>query len=497
MAKTLLIHAGIAELCAAVAEDGVLTRYWSEMTLDEEGNGARSGRAGDVVLGRVVRVMPGIDAAFVDIGDSRDGFLNARDAAPGGSHSDGRRRIGELVREGEAILVQVAKDAGDGKGARLTANVTLPGRLLVFSPAGARAAVSRRIEEAGERARLTAIVEEILRDGLPEAAGAGLVARTAAISASAGELREDAASLAAAWADICAARDTAAPPATLHAELGAVERLLRDEAGADIGRVLVDDASAFAAARDYAARAVPQMAERIEKYEGREPLFAAFGIEDGIAALAEARVDLPSGGWIVIEGTSALTAIDVNSGGHGGTADAQATALAVNGEAAEAIARQIALRGIGGLIAVDFLKLAREEDCERLAARLREALQEARIPAEVSIIPSLGLAALALRRRRRHWRASETCTVCDGHGRRVSIAGAALEVLRGLESAAAAGGRMQLRVSGEVAGWLEARKESLRPGLARLGLANIGVIAEPARARESFEVETLGAETEQ
>src|SRR5258705_9069799 len=389
MAKDVLINAGAGEVRVAVMEDGVLDQLWLERTIGfEEIPGRKRSSAaagsrsivGDIILGRVQRVLPAMQAAFVNVGLDRAGFLAAREARPRTAifrddpytDEDRQLRISDFVREGEEILVQVVKDPIAEKGARLSANITIPGRLLILVANSPGVALSRRIEEETERARLTGVVQGFACDktgGL--IAEAGYILRTAAIGASDAELREDAIRLCTAWRDIAAHRKAAASPATLHMDLGPIERALRDEVDTSVGRVLIDDRQAIAAAHAYAARAMPELRQRIEFHDSRTPLFEGWGIEDEIALLVQPRVPLPSGGWITIEATEALTAIDVNSGSYIEAVGLEETSLKVNLEAADAIGRQLRLRGIGGLIVIDFIHLSEAVNVARLLDSLK------------------------------------------------------------------------------------------------------------------------------
>src|SRR5215831_14039969 len=391
MAKDVLVNAGAGEIRVAVIEDGVLDQLWLERTIgfddspanrrDRQGGLARS-LVGDIILGRVQRVLPAMQAAFVNVGLERAGFLAAREARPRTAifrddpytEEDRRLNISEFVREGEEILVQVVKDPIGDKGARLSANITVPGRLLILVANSPGVALSRRIEDEAERARLTAIAERFVGtadDGLVE--DAGYILRTSAIGAEEAELREDALRLSACWRGIAERKKKASVPATLHNDLGPIQRALRDEVDDSVGRILIDDREALHAAQAYAARAMPQMAGKLELYQGRAPLFEAFGIEDEIASLSTPRVSLPSGGWITIEATEALTAIDVNSGSYIEAGGLEETSLKVNLEASAAIGRQLRLRGIGGLIVIDFIHLSLPENIERVLGALNEA----------------------------------------------------------------------------------------------------------------------------
>ncbi len=497
MTKQLLIHCGIAELQIALVHDGVLERYWSEMVLGEDGGEERSGpsRVGDIVLARVKRVLPALNAAFVDIGDGRDGFLAARDAQKRGAGKPSEApKIAELVREGEALLVQVLRDAMGDKGARMGLNLTIAGRYLVLAPGDGRIMISRRIEDESERMRLKSILEPMVQ----AKEDLSFVVRTAAIGAGEDELCEDVEYLADVWEEIVEASSGHEPVETLHHELGAIERTLRDEIGSEPVQVIVDERQALNAARAYAEEAMPGFAERIKLHEGPSPLFAEYGIEEDIAALQHSEIALSNGGWITIEPTEALTAIDVNSGKHIARSDLEATALAVNLEAAQMIARQIILRSLGGLIVVDFIPLSSSDSLDGVTSLLIEQLKRGGAVAEVKHMEGMNIVAITVKRLRKSIdkTAMEVCASCDGHGRRQSLSTIALSALRQVESTAlnAPGTPIAMRVSTEVAGWLEERGSALRPEFSRRGIVALRVFPEPERARDSYSVETLGTE---
>src|SRR3984885_1013482 len=281
MQKEVLINAGAGEIRVALVEDGRLQELALERTVGLE-DGAVRGRAegrsghsliGHIILGRVQRVLPGMQAAFVDIGLDRAGFLGAREARcladlPG--FDDERApKISDCVREGEEIVVQVVKDPIGEKGARLSANVTIPGRLLVLVPNQPGIALSRRIDDEAERARLTALAEAMIAEAngtlVP---GAGYILRSAAVDATVADLREDAERLAEAWRPVMAKRQSSTAPATLYHDLDPVERTMRDEVDAATSRVLIDDREAFDAARAYCRRAMPDAEAKIELFAG-------------------------------------------------------------------------------------------------------------------------------------------------------------------------------------------------------------------------------------
>jgi ribonuclease G len=511
MARDVLVNAGVGEVRVAVLDDGVLDQLWLERTIGlDDGvkranahNGARRNLVGDIFLGRVQRVLPAMQAAFINIGLERAGFLAAREARPRTAlfrddpytDEDRQLKIADFVREGSEILVQVVKDPIGDKGARLSANVTIAGRLLILVANSPGVALSRRIEDEAERARLTAIVERILADNTGELVrGTGFIVRTAAIGMGDAELKDDALRLSHVWRTIREKRVWASPPAQLHSDLGPIERALRDEVDGTVDRIVIDDSRAVRIAREYAQRAMPAMADKIEHYDGRVPLFEHFGIEDEIEGLSAPRVALSSGGWITIEGTEALTAIDVNSGSYIEGVGLEDTSLKVNLEAAEAIGRQLRLRGLGGLIVIDFIHLSEPANIAHVIEALRTACAKGRVPSQILGMSEFGLVEMTRKRVRDPLaiRTTEDCRRCDGHGRRKTLETVALEILRRIERAAAAapGRPITVRAAPVVVRWLEAHEQEIRESLSRRGTAQLRFEQSAEQRREIFEVST-------
>jgi ribonuclease G len=509
MSKDVLVNAGAGELRVAVVEDGRLEQIWCERTIGlGEPELRRSGTSGpgrslvgDIILGRVQRVLPAMQAAFVTIGLERAGFLAAREARPRTAifrdepytEEERNLKIADYAREGEDILVQIVKDPINDKGARLSANVTIPGRYLILVANSPGVALSRRIEDEAERARLTAIAEGFARLG-PEAISktTGYILRTAAIGASPAELEKEAVRLNALWSEIAAARATASIPSTLYSDLGPVERALRDEVDDSVGRILIDDSAAFAAARNYATHAMAGMAAKIEAYAGPQPLFEHFGIEDGIEALSNPRVPLPSGGWITIEATEALTAIDVNSGSYIASGGLEETSLKINLEAAQAVGRQLRLRGIGGLIVIDFIHLELKQNVAAVLAALEAACAKGREPVQILGMSEFGLVEMTRKRVREPLakRLTEICRRCDGHGRRKTVESVAVEMMRQVERAAsgAPGRPIILRAAPVMVRWLETHEGEIHAALSRRGVAQLRIETGSEQRREIFDV---------
>lgn len=506
MQKDVLINAGAGEIRVAVVEDGRLQDLMLERTLglDDGPRRKADGRTGhsligNIILGRVQRVLPGMQAAFVDVGLERAGFLGAREARcladlPG-YDEERMPKIGECVHEGEEIIVQVVKDPIGDKGARLSANITIPGRLAVLVPNTPGVALSRRIEEEGERDRMMALGEQMIAEGGDRLVpGAGYILRTAASEATLSDLKEDAERLAEAWRPVLAKRQSAKAPATLYHDLDPVERTMRDTVRSSTTRVVIDDAQAAEAARAYCRRAMPEAEGKVELFTGPGALFDAYNIEDEIARLTVPKVPLPSGGWITVEGTEALTAVDVNSGSFTASTGLEETSFRVNLEAADEIGRQVRLRGVGGLIVVDFIHLSEPRNIERVLDTLAESLSKDHTPTQISPMSEFGLVEITRKRVRDPLvkLMSECCRSCSGHGRKRTRDSVALEVLRSVERAAAAapGKPITVRASGEVVRWLEDHGEEVRGALTRRGAVRVAFEANDAFAREGFDVTT-------
>ncbi len=384
----------------ALREDGVVAELFVEPA-------EAATLIGTIHLGRIVKVLKGMGACFVELGLERAGFLPLHAIERPGSAPL------PVIHEGAAVLVQVVKDPQGGKGAELTLNLSLPGRHLVYAPHQRGLVFSRRLADEAERQRLAAAVESFAR---PDE---GFILRTAALGATPEDLARDAEWLRAAWAEIEASAGKAKPPACVWRDLSPLARVLRDRGHAGIRRVVTDDPAAQRAAQDYGRRFMPALAGHIELSRGDIPLFDRLGIHEDIGAALQPRVALPSGGFLMIEPTHALTAIDVNTGRHIGDTNQADTILATNLEAARAVARQVRLRNLSGLIIVDFVHMLAAEHQERVLAAVREAFAEDPMFVRIGGFTELGLLEIARRRGRPplHEILTAPCVTCDGVGR--------------------------------------------------------------------------------
>ncbi|MCB1743849.1 MAG: Rne/Rng family ribonuclease, partial [Gammaproteobacteria bacterium] len=348
MSDEILINVTAREVRAAVVENGALQEIFIERT-------SRRGLTGNIYKGKVMRVLPGMQAAFIDIGMSRTGFLHASDiqppngAAPAASEE---LNIRQLLREGDTILVQVAKDQLGSKGARLTTFITLPSRYLVLLPNETSVGVSGRIEEESERARLKAVMTEVLADS---GATCGCIVRTAAEGLDSESLRDDLQFLRRLWELVANRAQQAGVPALVHEDLPLAMRVLRDRAGPQTEHVRIDAQKACGQLVEFASTFMPELVPRIELYTGPRPVFELFGVEDDIRKALERKVELKSGGYLIIDQTEALTTVDVNTGAYVGHRNLEETIFRTNLEASVTIARQLRLRNLGGIIIIDFI----------------------------------------------------------------------------------------------------------------------------------------------
>jgi ribonuclease G len=498
MPHEVLINAGIGETRVAVVEDGRLVDLVIERRSDDGGDakcdGLEPSLVGSVMLGRVQRVLPSMQAAFVDIGLEKAGFLAVREAKRLGglAHEEdlGLPCISKLVREGESLLVQVIKDPIGEKGARLTANVTLPGRLLVLLPYQSGVTLSRRITDEIDRERLTAAMQSVLsREGLPPA---GVIMRTAALRAPPEELAADVDALMELWKAIQARGRMANKPGILHRDLDAVQRCLRDTVDEETARVLIDCPLALGGARAYVERVMPHAAAKVSAYRGPQPIFDLYDVEDQIERLLHPRVTLPSGGWMTIESTEALTAVDINSGSFTGGNCLEATSVRTNLDAAIELGRQLRLRGIGGVIVVDFIHMSEQENVQSVLDALANSLAQDRVPTQMSGMSEFGLVEITRKRVREPLAKllTEQCCTCHGSARMRSIATIANEIVRRVsrEARANPGRKLAAYAAPEIVEWVDALGEETRRVVKlRLG-ADVTWRARSDFPRERFDV---------
>jgi ribonuclease G len=413
----LLISQSPGETRVALIEDG------RTVEIEIEHRHERSG-VGSLYLGRVVRVMPGMQAAFVDIGQPRAGFLYVGDIS--GEGSEGETRVEQVVRQGQSILVQVQKAPISTKGARLTCQLSLAGRHLVMMPSSEHVGISRRIESEPERDRLKEIVER------RRSAPVGYIARTAAEGSSETELSKDMGFLDRLWADVRARLEGKTAPALVYEDLPLGERALRDMVGESECEVFVDDAGLAESLAAFGARLDPDGGYTVRHWDRKEGLFAHFGVEEEIGRCLARKVWLKSGGSIVIDQAEALTAIDINTGSYLGKSNPAETILRTNLEAIPEIVQQLRLRNIGGIIIIDFIDMLDPAHRDQVVATLESSLSGDRARHSVHGMSDLGLVEMTRKRVRESLgrQLSETCFYCDGRGALKSRLAIAFEIFR-------------------------------------------------------------------
>ncbi|HTV49984.1 MAG TPA: ribonuclease G [Steroidobacteraceae bacterium] len=419
LATEIFVNVGPGETRAALLEGGALQELHIERA-------SRRGLVGNLYKGRVSRVLPGMQAAFVEMGLERTAFLHMADialarpedavtlaAAEAGVGAPAVDDIRRLVTEGDEILVQVVKDPLGTKGARLTTFIALPSRYLVYLPRGTGVGVSARIEEEAERARLRGLVAQLAAE-----ANGGYIVRTAAQGASEQGLRADVGYLHKLWQHVRSVAATRPAGSIVHEDLPLSLRVLRDELARGAARVLVDDPAEHARMSAFAADFLPEALARIELYGGPRPLFDLHNIEAELNRALERQVILKSGGHLVIEQTEAMTTIDVNTGGYVGHRNLEETIFRTNVEAAAAIARQLRLRNLGGIIIIDFIDMSDEGHRRQVLETLERALAADHAQTRIVCLSPLGLVEMTRKRTRESLEhlLCAPCATCEGRG---------------------------------------------------------------------------------
>jgi ribonuclease G len=467
MTNELVINARPHETRVALVENGTVVELHVKRGSDQE-------LVGNIYLGRVLRVLPGMQAAFVDIGIDKSAFLYVTDV-----YNDIRyweqlmlQEVNEdnsletvtplrmrfakgndiniegLLQEGQDIMVQVSKEPLGTKGARLTSHVTLPGRHLVFMPTVDHIGISRRIEDEKERVRLKKIMQKL------RPPNTGFIVRTVSERASKEKLKSELEFLTRLWTNIQKKKEVSSAPSLLHKELTITLRAVRDLFTREIDRLVIDSREEHQLIMEFIDTFAPNLRYSVELYEGLEPLFDAYGIEMEINRALDKKIWLKSGGYIIIESTEALTAIDVNTGSYVGKRNLEETIVKTNLEAVKEIAYQIRLRNIGGLIVIDFIDMDREANRDRVFLALKEALEKDRAKTTVMKMSELGLIEMTRKRTRENINLflTETCLYCEGRGRLKSPTTICYDIFRDLERESVSGeeGKVYLLVNPEI-----------------------------------------------
>ncbi|HSG64373.1 MAG TPA: ribonuclease G [Gammaproteobacteria bacterium] len=405
--EEILVNVTPQETRVAVIEQGVTQEVHIERATSR-------GLVGDIYMGRVIRVLPGMQSAFVDVGGGRAAFLHVADIGARRGNSEPAVSIERLIAEGQNLMVQVVKDPIGTKGARLSTQISIAGRFLVYLPQESHIGISQRIEDEEERAHLREKLQLILP---PEEKG-GFIIRTVAEAASDQELRSDVDYLRRLWSGIQERAAVAPPLALLYQDLDLSLRVLRDFVHEETARILVDSHETWQQMLSFGQDFTPNVAERVEHYRGERPLFDLYGVEDEIEKALARRVDLKSGGYLIIDQTEALTTIDVNTGGFVNGRSFDDTIFKTNLEAAQVIARQLRLRNLGGIIITDFIDMDSDEHRNAVLNEFRKALARDRTRMTVNGFTQLGLVEMTRKRTRESLARllCEPCPICQGGG---------------------------------------------------------------------------------
>jgi ribonuclease G len=429
MSEEMLINVSPRETRVAIVENGVLQEIFVERS-------HRKGLVGNIYMGKVVRVLPGMQAAFVDMGHERAAFLHISDmlnqneemADPSPELQE--EAITSMLREGQNIVVQVIKDPIGTKGARLTTQISLPSRYLVLMPNLKHVGISARIEDEEERLRLKNGIQVLLVEDKPK----GFIVRTAADGVAIEEIQSNHTYLLKLWDNIKEKMKLAKSGEVIHEDLPLHLRALRDYVNGQTERVRIDDEDAFNMASDFIHHFVPSIDGKIENYTGERPLFDLFGIEDEIQKALHRKVQLKCGGHLVFDQTEAMTTIDVNTGAFVGHKNLEETIFKTNLEAVATIARQLRIRNIGGIIIIDFIDMTNDEHKRQVLRNLEKALAKDHTKSTISEVSTLGLVEMTRKRTRESLEhvLCEPCTVCAGRGSLKTIETVSYEIIREL-----------------------------------------------------------------
>ena len=423
--EEILVNVTPSEVRAALLENGILQEVHIERA-------ARRGVISNIYNGRVTRVLPGMQAAFIEIGLQRTAFLHVSDIVGrrnGEDGSDETANIRDLVKEGDDLLVQVVKDPLGNKGARLTTFITLPSRHLVLLPKGDTVGISARIEDEDERERLRSIVEKLLDE---QSLDGGAIVRTVSEGAEIDALRADLKYLTKLWEVIQQRCSKAGVKTLVHEDLSLPLRVLRDFVTGDVEHILVDSEEDFEAMQEFSATFLPEVAPMLELYRRRRPIFDLHAIEEEISKSLDRSIPLKSGGYIIFDQTEAMTTIDVNTGGYVGHRNLEETIYRTNLEAAVSIARQLRIRNLGGIIIIDFIDMEEEGHRENVLHLLEESLSKDHARHQVTPVSPLGLVEMTRKRTRESLQhvLCEDCPSCDGRGFVLTAESVCFEVFR-------------------------------------------------------------------
>ena len=435
MSEEILINVTPQETRVALVENGVL----QEVVIERA---KRRGLVGNIYLGRVSRVLPGMGAAFIEIGLQRTAFLHVSDVVDPTAENGatGSVNIENILKEGNEVLVQVTKDPIGTKGARLTTQISIPSRYLVFMPASRSIGVSQRIESEDERNRLREIMlrcDGARAEAAADAADAraysgGYIVRTAAEGVEEEQLAMDMDFLQKLWQAIEIHITEVKAPALVYEDLPLMLRIIRDLVAREVENIRIDSRESFQKLQEFTARFIPDLVGRIEHYPGERPILDLYSVEDEILKALDRKVELKSGGHLIIDQTEAMTTIDVNTGGFVGHRNLEETIFKTNLEAAQAIARQLRLRNLGGIIIIDFIDMQDAEHQRQVLRALERSLERDHSKISISEVTSLGLVQITRKRTRESLEhvLCETCPTCRGRGSIKTVETVCYEIFR-------------------------------------------------------------------
>jgi ribonuclease G len=516
MTKDLIVSSTPQETKVALLDDGTV----SEIFIERE---AHRGIVGNLYKGKVTRVLPGMQSSFVDIGQERDAFLYVADVIeeldenlltpeeagrapaapaagaegqpsgngatsppPGNNHR--AQAIEEMLEPGQEVLVQVVKEPLGQKGARITSHVSLPGRYLVFMPTVEHVGVSRKIVDEEERRRL----KTILKDLRQQRGGGGLIARTVGAGHSKEDFERDLRFLSRTWDEVRAQSSRQGAPALLHRELSLVQRLLRDILSDDIANIRLDSEKEFQRTLDMVNVLQPELAPRVRLYNGPQAILEEYGVTGELERALRSKVWLESGGYIVINQTEALVAIDINTGRFTGKKNLEETILKTNLEAVKEIVRQIRLRDLGGIIVVDFIDMEERKSRQKVMAALEQELKKDRSPSKLLSVNEFGLVILTRKRVKQSLERTlcAPCPYCSGSGMVKSVTTVCSEIYDEVRKLAPhfSGTSVSLRVNPDVARALRGEEAAILKELCTLLGHDIAVQGDPLLHQEQFDV---------
>lgn len=508
MTKELIINARPHETRVALLEDRIAVELYSERKTGHE-------LSGNIYVGKVTKVLPGMQAAFVDIGVERNAFLyvsdvhrevfdieqsmfgnlpvddnlNTKDTETFrfGSSDSIKFQIEDLLSEGQHIMVQVSKEPHGEKGARLTTYISIPGRYLVLMPKVDHIGVSRLIESKEQRERLKETVRQIKPDNL------GFIVRTISEDASQETLKSEMDFLLKLWKTIQKKSTHRSSPGLIHRDLNISLRAVRDLFTREVKRLIIDSDDEYGKIMEFINTFAPALKYSVEIYDGQDPIFDAFGIENDILRALEPDIPLKSGGHIVIERTEALTAVDVNTGHYIGNTNFEETILKTNLEAAKEIARQLRLRNIGGLIVIDFISMEEEQNKENVYATLKEALKKDKAKTSTLLMSGFGLIEMTRKRTRSSLNSllTEPCPYCSGRGHIKSKKAICYEIFRGIEKECALPGEnsdIYVSTNPLIANTLEEEEKKAKEALEKMLKKRIVIIRKENYHLEHYEI---------